>query len=940
MHQAVAAAAADTAAFAAAGAPKSAETGADAPGDVDASARDTVPPEGYTLHAADIRHVSSELLRMLLLAQGPCMQQLLQLLHEVGYSQCFCLLHHAAAICSGDSPVLQQQLQRLLQQQLQQTVDMPLQEGRSELLLALLQQRKYAEARQWARLAGLGTSCLQLVTVHEVAECLTGLRNSSTSGRKSRGPVEERLDVWARCYRLFAIHQYPTVLAAVFLLSVSSQMEGDISLAEQALLLAAALSLLGAPHPNPPALTTRDAIVQQLISCAQGSCTTCRSSSSSNDSSNSSSCGGATGAGGLTLIGCLPLQPEEMRSVFWVRQAETASDAHADDESFCCLCSSDTDTQKVVQSDEISIRTSDQSCCRCLVSPQLLAQLQGRLLLLLTSQSTVAAATAALTPELTGSLWEHHAAEPQLLLHGTATPLPACHSSSNVQRLLERLQQLVDPEAPALPLHHLAAPQWPPSLGAHLEAKDICHQQQHQEKRAEESLSLLPAKKSQGRATQQQPASTVLLGELQQAVHHSISIGCTHIARSLVGSFLTLLRGPHPASAAGGAPNTKSIEEEQQRQHLLLLQSLSQEVQLAELLLRVVTLPIPLKAQQQQLVLLQTLSAAAAAACASTRPDSGSLPQPHRDLLQMLQEHVGSPTAQEQQQQRKQQQEQEAVQQHEDSANQQQRLLSLQMHRQQLQLLSQLVQRCKPGLHEFCLELLVVFAVSLVLVSPFNAVLKQQQQRPEELLLRLLLACAFPTSDLPKITLCMRFAAKLTRDGQLQQQQVAAVLLAAFIGHQKQHSQVKHMQCSSSQQGPQQQQRVVWFEWPLLLLKDFLRVCEAPGLAGAQALELLLQQERQEMERAQVLQLQHVAPSCAAAAACAASLPLLHEQEVEVSLLAFYDLERACNAAGLLQLLQLLQRRLEMYMQLGKPYLLLRVLTTISPSPHFKPAIQ
>lgn len=91
---------------------------------------------------------------MLLLAQGPCMQQLLQLLHEVGYSQCFCLLHHAAAICSGDSPVLQQQLQRLLQQQLQQTVDMPLQEGRSELLLALLQQRKYAEARQWARLAG------------------------------------------------------------------------------------------------------------------------------------------------------------------------------------------------------------------------------------------------------------------------------------------------------------------------------------------------------------------------------------------------------------------------------------------------------------------------------------------------------------------------------------------------------------------------------------------------------------------------------------------------------------------------------------------------------------------------------------------------------------------------------------------------------------------
>ncbi|CDJ34459.1 uncharacterized protein EMH_0090380 [Eimeria mitis] len=55
---------------------------------------------------------------------------------------------------NGDSLVLQQQLQRLLQQQLQQTVDVPLQETRSDLLLALLQRRKYAEARQWAKLAG------------------------------------------------------------------------------------------------------------------------------------------------------------------------------------------------------------------------------------------------------------------------------------------------------------------------------------------------------------------------------------------------------------------------------------------------------------------------------------------------------------------------------------------------------------------------------------------------------------------------------------------------------------------------------------------------------------------------------------------------------------------------------------------------------------------
>lgn len=91
---------------------------------------------------------------MLLLSQGPHIHPLLQLLHDVGYSRSFCLLHHADIICNGESPVLQQQLQRLLLQQLQQTVDAPPQETRSDLLLALLQQRKYAEARQWAKLAG------------------------------------------------------------------------------------------------------------------------------------------------------------------------------------------------------------------------------------------------------------------------------------------------------------------------------------------------------------------------------------------------------------------------------------------------------------------------------------------------------------------------------------------------------------------------------------------------------------------------------------------------------------------------------------------------------------------------------------------------------------------------------------------------------------------
>ncbi|CDI79841.1 hypothetical protein EPH_0049970 [Eimeria praecox] len=707
---------------AAAAAAAAAETTPAATGDATA--------DGSTLQAADIRQVSSELLRMLLLAQGPHMHPLLQLLHEVSYSRGFCLLYHAAVMCQGESSVLQQQLQRLLQQQLQQTVDVPLQETRSDLLLALLQQRKYAEARQWARLAGLGAGCVQLVTVHEVAECLDGLRRTSKSFRDS---VEERLEVWARCCRLFAVHQYPQVLAAVFLLTVSAQMEGDISLTEQAFLLAAALSLFGSPHPQPSTFSTREALLQHLVHCAQGSCSKCGSSSSSSSSdSSSSSSSGSGGSGGLTLIDCLPLQPEEMRSVFWIRQADAAADAAAEEEGFFCCSSEETESHTLESLGDNSSCSSQVSCCRCMVSSQLLAQLQGRLLLLLTSQSTKAAAAAALTPELTGSLWGSTttagAAAPQLLLHGTANPLKACCSTNNVQQLLQQLQQLVEPDAPALPLHYLGVPQWPPPPETDLEEKDFQQQrQQHQHQQQQQQQQQrggydgsdgVSAETLQSRISQVQSANKVLLQQLQKAVHNAISIGCTHIARALVGSFVSLLRNS-PAAVAAAASSTRAVQEEQQRKQQQLLQGLSQEVQLAELLLRVVALPIPLRAQQQQLVLLQTLSAAAAAACAATRPGIVPLPQLHKELLQMLQEHVGSPAAQDALQQRQLQQ-QEGNEQQQDNENQQQHLLSLQMHRQQLQLLSQLVQRCKPGLHAFCLELLILFSVSLVLVSPFH----------------------------------------------------------------------------------------------------------------------------------------------------------------------------------------------------------------------------
>ncbi|CDJ35165.1 uncharacterized protein EMH_0024200 [Eimeria mitis] len=801
--------------------------------------------DGITLQAADIRQVSSELLRMLLLSQGPHMHPLLQLLHDVGYSRGFCLLYHAAVFCSGDSLVLQQQLQRLLQQQLQQTVDVPLQETRSDLLLALLQRRKYAEARQWAKLAGLGSSCVQLVTVHEAAECLELLRRSS---RSFRGCVEERLGVWARCCSVFAAHKYPQVLAAVFLLTVSAQMEGDISLTEQAFVLAAALSLFGPPHALPPLMPTREALLQHLVLCAQGSCSKCSSSSSDSHSSSSS------GTGGLTLVDCLPLQPEEMRSVFWIRQADAAADAAAEEEGFFC-CTSPEAASKTTEpsggssssscsSSSCSSNCCCQGCCRCMVSSQLLAQLQGRLLLLLASQSTAAAAAAALTPELTGSLLGSHqaaVATPQLLLHGAATPIKASCSSNNVQQLLEQLQQLVEPDAPALPLHYLGLPQWPPPPDTELDDKDIQQQWQQQQQQQQQRCGF----------------------DGSDGVSADTPQGKTPLTHS-------------PSAAAAAAPassSTRVAQEEQHRKQLLLLQDLSQEVQLAELLLRVVALPIPLRAQQQQLVLLQTLSAAAAAACAAIRPGVGPLPPLQKDLLQMLQEHVGSPAPQETLQQRQQPQEEGAEQQH-DKESEQQHLLSVQMHRQQLQLLSQLVQRCKPGLHAFCVELLILFAVSL-----------QQHAQVENV---------YHTS-------------------QQQEQQ---------------------------QQQQQQQQQITWFEWPLLLLKDFLKICETPGLVGEQALQLLLQQEQQEMQQLGQQQQQPQVNLGVAGTAPPAPPLLLHEQQVELSLLAYYDLERACNASGLVQLLQLLQRRLEVYMQQGKPYLLLRVLTSISPCPEFKPAIQ
>lgn len=792
--------------------------------------------------------------------------------------------------------------------------------------------------------AGLGAGWVQLVTVHEVAEGLEGLRRSSKS---SRGSVDERLEVWARCCRLFAVHKYPHVLAAVFLLTVSAQMEGDISLTEQAFLLAAALSLLGSPHPAPARFSSREALLQHLVQCAQGSCSKCGVSSNGDSSSSNS--------GGLTLVDCLPLQPEEMRSVFWIGQAEASADAAAEEDGYCCCSATATDSQLA---DPFGDSSFQDCCCRCMVSSHLLAQLQGRLLLLLTSQSTTAAAAAALTPELAGNLWGSHVAAStrQLLLHGAATPLKACSGTTNVQQLLQQLQQLVDPDAPALPLHYIGVPQWTSPSDTDLDDKDI--QQQRQQQRGGFDCSEGLPGALQGRTAQAQSANKVLLQQLQKAVHNAISIGCTHIARALVGSFVTLLRSsPAAASvaAASAISNTKSAQEDQQRKQQQLLQGLSQEVQLAELLIRVVSLPMPLRAQQQQLVLLQTLSAAAAAACAATRPGVGPLPQLHRELLQMLHEHVGSPDTQVTMQQRQEQrpQQQEGTDPQQDNENEQQHLLSLQMHRQQLQLLSQLVQRCKPGLHPFCLELLILFAVSLVLVSSFNEVLQQQQQQPQALLLRLLLAAAFPTCGMPKPSLCIRFAEKLTRDRRLQQQEVAAVLLAAFVAHQQQF--LEHVQNPSQgqeqqqhhQQQPQEQhdqgqeqQRIIWFEWPLLILKDFLRICGTPGLVGEQALQMLLQQDELEMDQALQLGKPEGDMGLSMTSVAAPPLLLLHEQQVELSLLAYYDLERACNAAGLAQLLELLQRRLAVYMQLGKPYLLLRVLTSISPSPHFKPAMQ
>ncbi|OEH77183.1 hypothetical protein cyc_04998 [Cyclospora cayetanensis] len=423
----------------------------------------------------------------------------------------------------------------------------------SELLRLLLQAQ------------GLGASCLQLVAVHEVSECLTGLRGGvkRTRGAGGAPPVEERLAVWARCLQLFEDHNYPRVLAAVFLLTVASQMEADISVTEQTLLLAAALRLFGdPPRRSSPIHKTREAFLQHLI-----------------------------------------------------QHADTAADAAAaDEEGFRCC-----------RGEEMNGGEHPS---------------EGR------SNATTQSSTAS------SDLQDCCRSAPQLLLHGNARSLSACFRSGNIQQLLEQLQQLVHPETPALPLHHV---QQRSGLSGSSESASA------EARRGEIGSPILSAKQ-------------LLLLQLQEAVHNSISIGCTNIARTLISTFAIVVQPSSAATVSSAALAVSAAAEgtEQQLQQLLMLQNASAAT------------PAPLSAD--------------------------------------------------------------------------------------------------PSLHARTV-------------------------------------CLLPrTANL--------FAAKLTRSRQLQQEQVAAALLAAFVAHQQQHWKCEALLPSLEAQKKQQQQqiRAAWFEWPLLILKEFLQI--------------------------------------------------------------------------------------------------------------------
>lgn len=106
----------------------------------------------------------------------------------------------------------------------------------SELLQLLISRKMFSEAREWAKSSGIVGDTI-------VFEEVTGMIVEFRQG-VWWNVLDERLQLWHKCYDAFLLRNYPVVGAANFFLDITSKLEPDLFAREQLMLLCIAFELL------------------------------------------------------------------------------------------------------------------------------------------------------------------------------------------------------------------------------------------------------------------------------------------------------------------------------------------------------------------------------------------------------------------------------------------------------------------------------------------------------------------------------------------------------------------------------------------------------------------------------------------------------------------------------------------------------------------------
>merc|ERR1719261_1618719 len=127
---------------------------------------------------------------------------LLSALHQANFSP-----HYSHLFCSF----------RLIQQS---GLDVDFRVPAGELLQLLISKKMFVEAREWARCSGIVGDTI-------VFEEVTGMIVEFRQGVWWE-VLDERLQLWHKCYDAFLRQNYPSHLAANFFLDLTSKLERDL----------------------------------------------------------------------------------------------------------------------------------------------------------------------------------------------------------------------------------------------------------------------------------------------------------------------------------------------------------------------------------------------------------------------------------------------------------------------------------------------------------------------------------------------------------------------------------------------------------------------------------------------------------------------------------------------------------------------------------------